>query len=89
MEKNIIAPEKPAAGEKCNGCGFCCASERCGLAIEAIGEGDGPCPLMVFDKDRFLCSLVIVEESSGLEKILHKALGIGKGCDSFHSTEEY
>lgn len=38
-------PVKPTYGLPCNGCGWCCASEPCGIAREFIGaDGEGPCP---------------------------------------------
>lgn len=52
------APEKPPYGAPCNGCGFCCAAERCILSVEMIGAGPGPCPAMEFEQGRFWCGLV-------------------------------
>ncbi len=86
-----VAPEKPEEGAPCNGCGFCCAAEPCGLAVEFIGATVGPCPAMEFDDGRFWCGLVR-NPSSYLDTpafgdhmvgaIFAQALGVGRGCDS-------
>ncbi len=41
-----VAPEKPEEGAPCNGCGFCCAADPCGLAVEFLDATAGPCPAM-------------------------------------------
>ncbi len=74
------APEKPNRGKPCNGCGFCCAAERCQAAVIAIGGGPGPCPLMNFHDGRFWCGLVETEKAAGMEPIIAGVLGIGTGC---------
>ena len=86
-----VAPEKPEEGAPCNGCGFCCAAEPCGLAVEFLGATAGPCPAMEFDAGRFWCGLVR-NPSSYLDMpafgdpvvgaIFARAVGIGRGCDS-------
>ncbi len=50
------APEKPAFGSPCNGCGFCCAAEPCGVARQFVpGATEGaPCPAMEFEHGPFL-----------------------------------
>lgn len=86
------APEKPAFGQPCNGCGFCCAAEPCGVARRFVpGAIDGaPCPAMEFEHGRFWCGMVRrpgrylgllhdwADEFLGGE--VSKALGAGKGC---------
>ncbi|MFJ7441275.1 hypothetical protein ACIQW5_26935 [Methylorubrum thiocyanatum] len=53
-------PVKPAYGSPCNGCGWCCASEPCGIAREFIGaDGEGPCPALEREGGRFVCGLII------------------------------
>ena len=74
------APEKPRNGESCNGCGFCCAAERCQAAVISLGEGPGPCPLMIFHSGRFWCLLVETEREAGMDPLIANALGIGSGC---------
>ncbi len=74
------APDKPSRGAPCNGCGLCCAVERCQAAVIAIGEGPGPCPLMKFHDGQFWCGLVETEEAAGMEPLIASTLGIGTGC---------
>ena len=87
------APPKPRLGDPCNGCGYCCAAEPCGLAQEYIGCGtDGPCPAMEFDGGRFFCGLVrkpsrymdLPNEWADpiLGPMIAEALGAGRGCDA-------
>ena len=86
-----VAPEKPEEGAPCNGCGFCCAADPCGLAVEFLGVTVGPCPAMEFEAGRFWCGLVR-NPSSYLDMpafgdpvvgaIFARAVGIGRGCDS-------
>jgi hypothetical protein len=87
------APEKPRKGEQCNGCGFCCAAERCPLAIELIGPGPGPCPALEFDEDnsRFWCGIVknashytdiIKPEYEAKFGFIIAGLYFGTGCDA-------
>lgn len=53
-------PVKPAYGSPCNGCGWCCASEPCGIAREFIGsDGEGPCPALEHEGGRFVCGLIV------------------------------
>lgn len=53
-------PVKPAYGSPCNGCGWCCASEPCGIAREFIGaDGEGPCPALEHAGGRFVCGLIV------------------------------
>ena len=89
--KQETAPRYPGFGAPCNGCGFCCAAESCGLAVEFIGTTTGPCPAMEFDDGRFLCGLVrnpskyLDTPAFGdhmLGAIFAQVLGVGRGCDS-------
>lgn len=57
--------EKPAIGEKCNGCGLCCQVQVCSTGSFALGLVDklgdrasGPCPALTPDGDRRVCGLV-------------------------------
>ena len=85
------APPKPAFGAPCNGCGFCCAAEPCGVARQFVpGAIDGaPCPAMEFEHDRFWCGMVrwpghyLGLPAWGDEEMgamIGEALGAGKGC---------
>ncbi|AWB26192.1 hypothetical protein DA075_35570 (plasmid) [Methylobacterium currus] len=85
------APPKPEFGSPCNGCGFCCAAEPCGIArrfIPGCGE-EGPCPAMEFEGGRFWCGMVrrpghyLGLPACGDEEMgamIGESLGTGKGC---------
>jgi hypothetical protein len=49
---------KPKFGTTCNRCGFCCISERCGIAVQILGEGPGPCPALEWDGTRSACGIL-------------------------------
>lgn len=51
-------PMKPRAGEPCNGCGWCCATEPCGLAVKYLGAAKGPCPALEWADGRTWCGMV-------------------------------
>jgi hypothetical protein len=86
-----IAPIKPRHGEPCNGCGLCCAAERCPLAVVLIGDGPAPCPALELDEGRFWCGLIRntakytiaieAEKAPWLGEILRQQY-FGTGCDS-------
>ena len=53
------APPKPAAGEPCNGCGICCAAERCPMAWVFLPRGGGSCAALEWDgaAARYRCGM--------------------------------
>lgn len=61
------APEKPAVGQPCNGCGLCCALETCPLARLRFWQVNGPCPALLWQADgagmqdgnRYACGLLL------------------------------
>lgn len=80
-----MAPEKPAYGEPCNGCGYCCASEVCEVGLAMFGKQQtAPCPAMTFRDGRFRCGAVDMadEMSPAYGLMLRLKMGIGIGCDS-------
>lgn len=95
MEAIILPPidiiQKPEYGSPCNGCGWCCHSEVCYLGQEAfkIKAKQTPCPAMMFMDNKVRCGLVEAEKELDGERLLAKALGIGKGCDSDDLTTNH
>ena len=55
------APPKPAEGESCNGCGICCAAERCPVAWLFLPLRRGACPALEWDAQagRYHCGMVV------------------------------
>lgn len=43
------APQKPAAGMPCNGCGACCACEPCPVGIVFLRQRHGSCRALEWD----------------------------------------
>ena len=84
----IVWPSKPKYGSPCNGCGMCCANEICGIGKIAYPDAVAPCPALVYSADRThsICAIVDTERRSGMEPLIARALGVGKGCDSDDST---
>lgn len=93
----VKAPEKPAYGETCNGCGFCCAAEPCAVAKEFLKATEGPCPAMEFsiEDSRFYCGMmtrpgyhlglatdIASHVNRSMGNLFAMMLGAGRGCDS-------
>jgi hypothetical protein len=83
MAKTLIALAVPAYGEPCNGCGYCCRAELCGLAVEILGEqATAPCPFLREHDGRTWCG--VVEEAAKKDVAFGGwfawRLGIGRGC---------
>lgn len=88
------APQKPAYGDPCNGCGFCCLAEPCVLAEEFIGAKEGACPALEWDQGRYWCGLLrnAHKHIPGLEEkpwvdekirnLILQTRAFGVGCDS-------
>lgn len=83
-------PRKPPEGERCNGCGLCCALELCSLATEFLGVQAAPCPAMEFAGGRIWCGVARsphrylgTPPSSDrvIGPIVRETLSIGTGCD--------
>lgn len=49
---------KPKYGQACNGCGYCCHTEPCGLASEYLGCHTGPCVALEVTDGKSGCGLV-------------------------------
>ena len=49
---------KPAYGQACNGCGYCCVAQPCSLAVELLKCTVGPCVALESDGVRTYCGLV-------------------------------
>lgn len=70
---------KPAAGERCNGCGVCCLQMPCGISMGAFGTQPGErCSALEWRDDRFWCNAVEMDDTG----FVAWRLGIGVGCDS-------
>lgn len=88
---------KPPHGSPCNGCGGCCADQRCPLGQIVFGKG-GRCPALEMRFPAFTCGLVDNPETyapgvtarHGAKKAGHAAailIGAGRGCDALLDGE--
>lgn len=92
------APAKPAVGERCNGCGICCAAERCPVAWLFLSRARESCAALAWDAaaQRYVCGMV-VQPSDYLRWLPQRwqpragawfayRIAAGQGCD-FDATE--
>lgn len=92
------APPKPAEGQPCNGCGICCAAERCPVAWLFLPRSRGSCPALEWDgaAARYRCGMVAHPaacvrwlprrwEARAARWFAYR-IAAGKGCD-FGATE--
>jgi len=87
-------PAKPATGSPCNGCGWCCAEEPCGVARQFIPDhpAEGPCLALEWVEGRFSCGMIRRPShymqlpndwaDGVLGGMIADALGAGRGCDA-------
>ncbi|SFY18128.1 hypothetical protein SAMN04244548_02971 [Paracoccus pantotrophus] len=90
---------KPRYGQPCNGCGLCCAAERCPLAAHVFGPGDR-CPALEAEGLRFRCGLIANPDRYAAELVMQHGrdavaaaaavlVGAGHGCDAQEPGEPY
>jgi hypothetical protein len=96
---HAAAPDKPAVGDACNGCGICCAAEPCPLGVLVSGRLSGPCRALRWDDgaSRYLCGLVSAPRSviPGLPAVVSplmarlskRWISSATGCDANLVTE--
>lgn len=88
---------KPRHGQPCNGCGGCCAAQRCPLAQIVFGPG-GRCPALEVQLPAFTCGLIDHPERYAPGVVTrHGArdagraaavlIGAGLGCDALVEGE--
>ena len=64
---------KPANGEPCNHCGWCCLTEVCVIGQELTGTSVIPCSLLTEKNGKHYCTLAETDT-------LKKEIGAGIGC---------
>lgn len=86
------APDKPALGEPCNGCGVCCALETCPAGRLRFQRAAGPCPALAWSttENRYHCGLLtqpghylwVPPALQGFaSRCLARWIAAGQGCD--------
>lgn len=85
------APDKPALGAPCNGCGVCCLAEPCPLGIVISGRRTGACAALVFSREeqRYRCGALgdparYVGSLAAplLAALARRWISAGTGCDA-------
>jgi hypothetical protein len=84
-----LAPEKPALGEVCNGCGICCLAEPCPLGVLLSLSRKGPCKALVWNDDRrqYRCGAFVDASpaagpvAGGLGRLRNRVIGRWIGAD--------
>ncbi|KNZ32095.1 MAG: hypothetical protein AD742_13300 [Methylibium sp. NZG] len=88
------APNKPAWGDACNGCGVCCLAEPCPLGQLVSGRRRGACDALRWDAEhaRYRCG--VVADPQGIwprlpapavplaRRLALRWIGAGGGCDA-------
>ena len=79
------APQKPAEGTPCNGCGVCCLTEPCPLGVFLSGRRRGACDALIWHEDgrMYRCG-AISAPTEVLERALPRWLRpVAKGMSPF------
>ena len=71
----------------CTRCGRCCRAETCMIGEITFGSVEGTCPALLDGNGIYCCGIVAFEEELGVNPMIKKALGIGRGCDSTFTEE--
>lgn len=91
--------QKPPHGSPCNGCGMCCADQRCPLGQVVFGPG-GRCPALQMQMPGFVCGLLVDPGKYAPDVVARHGeaeaknagaylIGAGYGCDSQLEGEPY
>ncbi len=91
IERGIL-PDYPGEGRPCNGCGVCCLSTACKIALAYVDGAriGSSCPAVMFVDGRTRCGMAIAPsrfgrvtpEAEGLFRC-HVKLSLGDGtCDT-------
>jgi hypothetical protein len=77
------APDKPALGAACNGCGVCCLSEPCPIGMLISLRRRGVCRALRWDETaaRYCCGLIDARRP-WRSALARRWIAAGRGCDS-------
>jgi len=87
--REAAAPDKPALGAPCNGCGICCLAEPCPVGMLVTRRRRGACALLRWraEQGRYVCALLEPRPHVPWWRrpgraLLRRWLAIDRGCDS-------
>ncbi|MDR1848891.1 MAG: hypothetical protein LBQ75_02515 [Zoogloeaceae bacterium] len=93
------APQKPLAGEPCNGCGVCCLVEPCPVGVLLTLRLCGACSLLCWEDGRYLCrALTRWQAQEGksqngyrrfFQALFRRWIAAGTGCDAHLQVEPF
>jgi hypothetical protein len=93
------APDKPALGAPCNGCGVCCLAEPCPLGRVISRKRVGACDALRWDKALSVYRCGALTDAAGvlgprwrwaaplLRTLAHRWIAAGVGCDATLQAE--
>jgi hypothetical protein len=91
LEVEAGAPDKPALGAPCNGCGVCCLAEPCPVGVLVTRRREGRCAALewVAAEAQYRCGLLVAPEThvprgarSLVRALAPRWIAAGRGCDS-------
>ncbi|RQP21924.1 hypothetical protein [Piscinibacter terrae] len=87
------APAKPGAGQPCNGCGLCCATQPCPVGMLISGKREGRCDALQWRDDGGLYRCGLIESPAQflpwllrwtapmVRRWARRLIAAGQGCD--------
>lgn len=90
---HLDAPDKPALGEPCNGCGICCLQNTCPLGRLRFLRAAGPCPALQWQAENhsYRCGLLATPTGffpalpkvfqAAVPRLISRWIAAGHGCD--------
>ena len=94
IQIHALAPQKPAQGDICNGCGTCCMVAPCPVSSLFLGHKENTCPALIWQDDltRYRCGMLLTpgRYCNWLPSLLTRPfiffvrrwLALDVGCDS-------
>lgn len=93
------APDKPALGEPCNGCGVCCLTESCPLGSVISRKRLGACDALRWDAGQQVYRCGAITDARGVlgprwrwvapvfQRLARRWIAAGVGCDATLQAE--
>jgi len=90
----VDVPQKPNEGAPCNGCGICCASEPCPVAIVFLSQRRGSCRALEWDDEGkfYRCGMLLRPEfylpklprfaKPTTRRLIHRWIAADTACDA-------